>query len=432
MAADKSDQEELKRLKEEVEQKEGKSIEQLYKERKQRVRDASELRVPDRVPVAVGFSYFPAKFTGITVKDAFYDFKKWRTAYLKTAVYFQPDRLGLSFNQSGLMLETLVSKQTLWPGHGVPPNHSHQFVEGEYMKAEEYDEFLEDTTDFLIRRYFPRVYGIMEPLAGLPSLSSMLGNIPLNELIAPEYTTMFEALVKAAHLQVEWQAELVETNRELIELGFPAESGIGGAGAPFDSISDFLRGMRGTMLDMLRLPDKLHAAIDLISRRQMKRIEALPEASEFGLSFVALHRGADGFMSNRQFEEFYWPPLLKSINAVVKKGYTPIIFFEGDYTSRIEYLRQLPKGKVVGKFDCSDIRRVKEVLGGHICITGNVPASLLQAGTVQEVKDYCRFLIDVVGKDGGFILEPASSLDEVNPDNLKAMIDFTKEYGVYK
>jgi uroporphyrinogen-III decarboxylase len=67
-----------------------------------------------------------------------------------------------------------------------------------------------------------------------------------------------------------------------------------------------------------------------------------------------------------------------------------------------------------------------------MCIRGNVPSSLLQVGTVQEVKDYCKKLIDICGKDGGFVLSPRSSTDEVNPENFKAMIEFTREYGRYR
>jgi uroporphyrinogen-III decarboxylase len=52
-------------------------------------------------------------------------------------------------------------------------------------------------------------------------------------------------------------------------------------------------------------------------------------------------------------------------------------------------------------------------------------------GTVAQVKDHCKKLIDVVGEGGGFIISPRSSTDEVKPENLKAMIDFTHEYGVY-
>ena len=29
------------------------------------------------------------------------------------------------------------------------------------------------------------------------------------------------------------------------------------------------------------------------------------------LVFIPLHKGADGFMSNEQFEKFYWPSLKK-------------------------------------------------------------------------------------------------------------------------
>ena len=60
-----------------------------------------------------------------------------------------------------------------------------------------------------------------------------------------------------------------------------------------------------------------------------------------------------------------------------------------------------------------------------------MPVSALQVGTVDDVKKKCKELIDVAGKDGGYIMAPASALDEVKPENLKAMIDFTKEYGRY-
>jgi uroporphyrinogen-III decarboxylase len=117
--------------------------------------------------------------------------------------------------------------------------------------------------------------------------------------------------------------------------------------------------------------------------------------------------------------------------TLVEGGCTPCIFFEGDSTSRLEHLLQFPKGKVLVRLDSSDIFKAKEILKNHLCIEGNVPCSLLQYGSLQEVKDYCKKIIDIVGKDGGFILGPRSSTDEVKPENLKTMIDFTKEYGRY-
>jgi uroporphyrinogen-III decarboxylase len=203
------------------------------------------------------------------------------------------------------------------------------------------------------------------------------------------------------------------------------------AGAPFDVISDFLRGMRGAMLDMYRCPDKLLAATDMMCRIMLDRIAAAPAALGLQPVFMPLHRGAYGFMSLKQFETFYWPTLKKVSLALIEKGYTPDLFFEGNYTSRLEYIAELPKGKAIARFDNCDMARAKEILGNKVCIAGNMPSTVLQVGTVDDVKRIAKELIDVVGKDGGYIMAPASALDEVKPENLKAMIEFTKEYGKY-
>ncbi len=408
------------------------ATEQLYREREKRYIDAVQLRVPDRVPTSVHLSFLPARFTGIKYSDAYYDFPKWKEAYIKTALHFQPDRCEFFPNQSGRVLEALDQKFFVWPGHGVGENCSHQFVEAEYMKPEEYDLFLKDQSDFNIRTLMPRMYGSLAPLQALPPLNSMQINVPVHLFAVPEFTEMLKKLSDIANEAVEWMKQIGEMFAALNENGFPCKMTMIGGLVPFDMISDLLRGMRGSMLDMYRRPDTLLAAIEKISNQTLEMIAAGPKPEGFTTTFMALHRGADGFMSLQQFEKFYWPYLVKQVQALVDAGYTPEIFFEGDYTKRLEYLRQLPKGKVIARMDRTDMAKAKEVLGGHVCLSGNVPSSLLQTGTAEEVKKYCKWLIDVAGKDGGLIVGPRSVVDEVKPENLKAMIDFTREYGKYQ
>jgi hypothetical protein len=64
-------------------------------------------------------------------------------------------------------------KNVIWPGGPKPDDYNYQFLEGEYMKEDEYDIFLNDPTGFMIRCYLPRVYGALTPLAKLPPLDSM-------------------------------------------------------------------------------------------------------------------------------------------------------------------------------------------------------------------------------------------------------------------
>ena len=150
------------------------------------------------------------------------------------------------------------------------------------------------------------------------------------------------------------------------------------------------------------------------------------------ISFMALHRGSDGFMSLKQFETFYWPGLKTILLAMTDAGLTPFVFWEGSWDQRLEYLRELPKGKVVGWFDRTNLFKAKEVIGDTMCICGDMPLSLLQTGTPEQVKAYAKKLIDVVGRGGGFIMGSNTVLDNANPKLVKVWVDFTREYGVYR
>ncbi len=146
---------------------------------------------------------------------------------------------------------------------------------------------------------------------------------------------------------------------------------------------------------------------------------------------MPLHFGSEGFCSLKQFETYYWPTLRGLIVELADRGFTPLVMTEGDYGSRLEYLLEIPKGKAFVHFDTTDMFRAKDVLGGHLCISGNMPISLLATGTPEEVREQAKKLMDYCGRDGGFVMSTRSPVDDARPDNLKAMIDFTKEYGVY-
>jgi len=412
-----------------------KTPEELFKERTKRVEDAVQLKVPDKVPFLPFFSFFLAKYAGISFEQAMYDYDKLRIAAKKVILDFQPD---MYLNPYGLIpvgptLEALDYKQLKWPGHGVDPNLTYQFVEGEYMKAEEYDAFLFDPTDYMLRTYLPRICGVLEPLKMLPSIPSAyyLRIVPRVAVLGiPEVAAAFERLLKAGAEAQRMMAEAGSFVKEMEELGFPCQFG-STAYAPFDYIGDYFRGTRGIMLDMYRNPDKLLEAIEKVLPIM---IEGGVAAKRAGIPrvFMPLHKGAHGFMSLEQFKTFYWPALQKLMLALIDEGLTPCPFFEGDYTSRLEIIKDIPKGKAIYWFESADIFKAKEVLGDRVCIRGNVPASLLCTGTPQEVRDYCKKLIDVVGRGAGFIMDGAIGIpDEAKPENVKAMADFTREYGVY-
>jgi uroporphyrinogen-III decarboxylase len=426
----------IQELRAAIEKRTGKTPEQLYAEREKRIRETIQLKQPDRVPVSMRMTYFPAKYMGIPKAASYYDAVTWRNAVIKTTLDYEPDMYqSVTAMMAGSVLELLNPTQTKWPGGALDPNLSHQAIDVECMKQNEYDYFLDDPTDYTLRYLLPRAFTALEPLTQIPDTKYRFTSFPVMTPLftAPEFRKMARAILKAGQEQDKWQKQIGNLEQDLGDLGFPPHGTMGGAGgAPFDVISDFYRGMKGTMLDMYQCPDKLLAACEKILKWQIsKAVPADPrKRGNPKRLFLALHRGAEGFMSRKQFEKFYWPGLKKAMEVSIELGYVPMAFCEGKYGDRLEYFLELPKGKAVVHFDQTDMFKAKDILKDHVCIMGNVPSSILQVGSMQDAEEYSKKLIQYCGKGGGFILTNGSSLDEVNPANLKAMIDSVKKFGV--
>ena len=410
-----------------------KQPEELLQERTNRIRDAIEMRQPDRVPFAPFVSFFAVKYAGLGFAEAMHDYSRLSSAVKKFMADFQPDAFPDTFRilAWGPTLEVLDYKQLVWPGHGGKPEVTYQFIEGEYMKAEEYDAFLDDFSDFFLRRFAGRAWGTLQPLQRLRPLSwAWYTRMPsyVAAFGRPEVAGALESLVKAGQEAQKMIAAAGELNRDMEAAGFPRQF-VSSTYAPFDYIGDFFRGMRGIMLDMYRNPDKLLAAIDKVLPSLIEQAVSVAKTDGVNRVFIPLHKGLDGFMSPAQFKTFYWPSLRKLMLGCIEAGFTPNPLFEGDCTSRLDIIKDIPRGKAVYWFERTDLLKAKEVLGDTVCIEGGVPASLMVSGTPDQVAARCKKLMDTVGKNGGFILNGDVGIpDEAKLENVRALVKTVMEY----
>ncbi|MEE8412940.1 MAG: uroporphyrinogen decarboxylase family protein [Dehalococcoidales bacterium] len=430
--------EEQNRIKDEIERKHGKTPEQLYQEREKRIYDALQMKVPDRVPVIFGGTFFACKYAGLPYSAAYYDAPAWKGAYKRMLLDLEPDAYGSAAVESGLVLEALDSNYTRWPGGNLPPDVGQQIVETEFMKEDEYDLFLSDPSDFIVRYWLPRVFNTMSPLAKLPPLMSIGTNVAsITSLFAsPEFGEFAKAMEKAGKEEVKWRQVMDDFHKEMSEFGFPqAFPGRGGVQPPFSGFTNNFRTFNGVVRDMFRQPDKLKAALEKILEYRIARAtlavrtEGKPTVGNSGEA----HRVSDEILSPKQFETFVWPNWKRAIQKTIDLGYDIVsMFFEGRRDKQLEYFLEFPKGSLFIRFAETDIFRAKEILGDRACLMGNVPIQLLQMGSPQEVEEYCKKLIKTCGKDGGFILRCSTDYtQEAKPENVKAMIDSVNKYGWY-
>jgi uroporphyrinogen-III decarboxylase len=408
-----------------------------YKVRAQRLVDVYNVQEPDQVPIVLPVGNLPYTNFGINYRTALYDYdkavaacKKFNAEYSEELEYWASPWI-----TPGRVMDLLDYKLYAWPGHRLGENVSSvQFMEAEYMKADEYDAFILDPSDFWLRTYMPRICGALEPLRMFRPITDFVEIVNMGQFMpfaTPEGQKMLQTLMDVGKEYQKFMKTMSEAGPSGAANGYPVAFGAF-CKAPFDTLGDSLRGTQPILKDMYRRPEKLLEALDVIADFTISSLLSAPNVANIFMVTYPLHKGADGWMSQKQFETFYWPSLKKVMNALINEGLIQHMFAEGGYNTRLETVNEFPKGSVGWYFDKTDMAKAKKILGSKCAIQGNVPSSLIVTGSAADTKEYCRKVIEDCGKGGGFILSAGAVADNPKLENLRAMIAAVKECGVYK
>ena len=408
----------------------------LLEQRNKRVEEACALKKPDRVPFVPMIGSIPFQLYGITAREVFEDFSRALPAWKAFLKDFPVDSL-LCF--TNILPTTSEVKKLLdytlvqFPGIELPDTQSFQFVEKEYVKLEDYPEFLLDPCDWLVRRMVPQVAGNLKGLAKLGNPNTSIGRgytTFFNGFVAPfandEVWEAMQRLREAALLHVQAGKAIGQFYVEAREMGFDAFAQ-GAAVAPFDLFSDQLRGTVGTMKDMIRKPELLLKACQWAEDFQVDSIKAMVKNGAQRI-FFPLHKGIDSFMSDAQFKKFYWPGLKKLLEVTAECGAIPAVLMEDSFDTRLEIMKDVAPGRIVYMCEKTDVALAKKVMGEYACIMGGVPISLLITSNPQTFKDHVKKVLDVAGRDGGFILSTTTNIDLCPEANVRALFEAAEEY----
>ena len=134
-------------------------------------------------------------------------------------------------------------------------------------------------------------------------------------------------------------------------------------------------------------------------------------------------------MSPKMHRRFCLPYLKRMVDALYSEGIVLFLHADSNWTLHLESFKELPPHSVVLELDgATDIFKAKEVLDGHICLLGDVPCTRLTIGNVEDVKVYCRRLVNVIGEGGGFILGSGCTVPiNAKTENVEAMLQAVRK-----
>ena len=370
----------------------------------ERVMTAMALKEPDRVPVWPLIDFLPVNYYNVTAQELIEDPVKSQEAY--EWIYHKLGGYDIAMAGGGQYMQYINPFPDIFsafyldwqlPGRTLEPNASPQLVEASLdnpiMTEHDYDKIIEKGMLWLAN--FKR--------AGIKDMKK-LGEIGPQVV---ENTKKWWT-----HFQVPTFTDGSATN-------------------PFILLSVF-RGATNFMKDIYRYPDKIKEVSDFL-------IDNLILMGEYGVSMsggktvlIGATRASSDFISIKHFEELFWPYFKKMATHFVNNGYIVQLHMDTSWTDRLHYLLELPKGTIYMHMDeRTDIFKAKEILGDRMCIQGNLKPSLFRLGTPAMIEKQTKEIIDGCAEGGGLFVG-SEIPDDAKLENVKAMVDTCKTYGVYR
>ena len=396
-----------------------KDNEQLYTERLKRYTTAMRNEKPDMIPIRPFTAEFTAKYAGYTCQKVTHDFEKAFAAVRKCAADFDWDAVvgNMVYVWTGFT-QAVGLKYYGVPGIHIPPDVGFQYREppedDAFMKPDEYDQLIADPTGFLFNVWLPRV---STDVSAKGQSTSYRNNL---------------SFLKGGMAMLKYFSAFPEQNQRLRTESGTVSAIAGILKAPLDIIADKLRGYLGLVTDLFQRPEKVLAACEALMPHLLHiALSGADPEKNVPIGFW-MHRGCVPFISHEQFEKMYWPTLKPIIEQIYKQGHQTLFYAEGDWSHHLKSFAELPDAGIVYHVDKADIFETHKAIGHKFCITGGIPNTILSYGTPGEVRDCCKKVIDGVAREGGYIMDASAIIqNDAKVENIKAMTDFTREYGVY-
>ena len=394
-------------------------MENLYAERFNRYTAAMRNEQPDMIPIRPFAAEFTGVYAGNTCQELVHDYEIAFAAARKCAADFDWDAVvgNMVYVWTGLT-QAIGLKYWGVPGIDAPADMGFQYLEPEpheaFMRADEYDQLIDDPTGFLYNTWLPRACASVQPTGAETSYENNL------------------SFVKGGMAMLQYFMAFGGQNARLRSESGTVSAIAGILKAPMDIIADKLRGYIGLLEDLRSQPEKVLAACEALAPHLLHVARTTADPNKNVPVTIWMHRGCVPFVAPGDFDNIYWPTLKPIIQELWADGTQTLFYAEGDWNHHLNSFAELPDRSIIYHLDQGDIFEAHKVLGEKFCLSGGIPNVLLAFGTADEVRARCKEVIDGVARDGGYILDASAIMqNDATVENVRAMTDFIRDYGVY-
>ena len=371
----------------------------IYQERFDLIRKTINLESVDRVPLIYMGTAFSARHVGMTTAE----YCKTNNAsfvsnYQTMADYgFDGANLAGGGRITPLLTAQWMSRLAV-PGKDLPEDSLWQVMETEVMTHDDYDFILENGWKKFVNKYLPRVISMWE-------------FIPSMIMFGTNQSRIRKAYKKGGYVIV------CDSDAQLPTI--PFEYLCGG------------RSMTQFFFDLYRMPDKVQAVMDVVLEELLADIKKLKPAPEkINATWAGGWRAASSLVAPKLWDRFVWPYYVQIVEAMVSVGITPVLHWDQDWSRDLERLKELPAKKCILNPDgMTDMAKFKKLVGDRMAMMGDIPASMLAAGTPKDVDKYVKEQVELFEGKGLILCPGCDAPINTKPENMQAFVDAGKKYG---
>jgi len=221
------------------------------------------------------------------------------------------------------------------------------------------------------------------------------------------------------------------------------ENGLGliaGGGNIFET-TWYMRGFEQIFMDLVINPELVHYVMGRVTDFFVEHAEKTLSAADglIDLYFTADDiAGQSGLLvSLEMWEEFIKPYHVRLNKTIHEFGAKVIYHSDGDVTRAVPGLMDMGIDVLQAlQFDAGDMApaSLKNKYGDRLCFEGGVSVqSTLPFGTVDKVVAEVKSHINILGKNGGYILGPSHAVQAgTPPENIYAMFETAQNYYPFK
>lgn len=364
-----------------------KPAQELFLERLNRIKTAVALEKPDRVPVVLLGDAFCANHLGVKMSE-FCTKPELATRTMIQSLTSLGEFDGSEFLSMDASLFSVIWLSDMkLPGRELPEGMVWQVDETGPMTAEDYDTIL--TKGFM------------------PVALDIINNRLRDKEVMKKFQAFIDYIPQAAQA---WGERGIVPFCPVL------------TNTPFDELAG-ARTIPRFFRDLFKIPDKVEAVMKVRQNELIATLRSTIRAVKPLTVFIGGTRGASEFVSPKIFARFVWPYIQGLVETVVEEGAIAYLHFDSNWERDLDFFRSLPKGKCVMSSDSStDIYKMKDKLGGHLCLMGDVPPALLTLGTPDEVYSHCTKLVNEIGPSGYILSQSCTIPANAKIENVKALI----------